>query len=161
MTTRPAMSPPSRHGSAADWLRPYYAELALRTGFANLSTAHQLRALVERVSPDHPVKAAELRDSNAAAARALLDWLAKATGQKPTARKVALWRVCKGQRELRCVAVYLSTGIDLRLMEGDDFRRTRLCSDRATLTAGAEDWLRKLAQHGWVKIEAGATSADR
>jgi hypothetical protein len=151
MSPRPELSASSRHGSAADWLRPYYAEVAVRAGFANLSTAHQFLALVERISQDHPAKAAELRDSNAAAARAILGWLAEATGQKPAAREVALWRVRKGERELRCVAVYLSTGIDLRLMEGDDFRRTTLCSDTPTLTAGADDWLRKLAQRGWVK----------
>jgi hypothetical protein len=40
-----------------------------------------------------------------------------------------LWRVSKGHRELRCVAQYLASGIDLRLMKGDGFRRTQLCRD--------------------------------
>jgi hypothetical protein len=29
-------------------------------------------------------------------------------------REVELWRVAKGDRELRCLAVYMPTGIDMR-----------------------------------------------
>ena len=38
----------------------------------------------------------------------------------PAQRQAELWRVAKDGRELRCLAVYMPTGIDLRLMEGED-----------------------------------------
>jgi hypothetical protein len=40
-------------------------------------------------------------------------------------REVELSRVRKGERELRCLAVYLPSGSDVQLIEGRDFRRTR------------------------------------
>ena len=43
--------------------------------------------------------------------------------------EVELWVVRKGERELRCVVCYLPTGLDLRLMKGDDFHRTELHRD--------------------------------
>jgi hypothetical protein len=141
------------------WLRPYYAEVARRAGFANLSPAHQFRALIDRIARQHPDRAAELRDANAATARAILGWLAAVTGERPAARETPLWRVRKGERELRCVAVSLPTGIDLRLFEADDFRRTALCADASALAAGANDWLNRLLQRGWMKIEDATTSA--
>jgi hypothetical protein len=60
----------------------------------------------------------------------LLGWLKDVVNEKPNpTREVELWRVRKGDRELLCIAVYLSTGIDVRLMEADGFRRTRLVRD--------------------------------
>jgi hypothetical protein len=135
-------------------MRPYYTEVALRAGFAHLSPAHQFAALIERIARDQPERAAELGALNAAAARTIVSWLATLTGEKRAARETALWRVRKGTRELRCVAVAVATGIDLRLIEGDDFRRTALCADVAALTSGADDWLHRLVQRGWMKIEA-------
>jgi hypothetical protein len=67
---------------------------------------------------------------------------------------VALWSVRKGARTLRCVAVDQSTGIDLRLLEDADFRRTVLCADPATSTAAAADWQRRLVQRGWMLLDA-------
>ena len=63
------------------------------------------------------------------AQRALLAQLADV---KPSAvaAVTGLWRVSKGNRELRCVAQYLASGIDLRLMEGDGFRRTPSAATR-------------------------------
>lgn len=55
--------------------------------------------------------------------------LANVVYERPTQREVELWRVRKAPRELRCLAVYLPTGIDLKLMEGADFRRTQLFRD--------------------------------
>ena len=62
----------------------------------------------------------------------------------PAAREVELWRVAKDGRELRCLAVYMTTGIDLRLMEGEDFRRTQLLKDGPAVEAKAEEWRGKL-----------------
>jgi hypothetical protein len=41
-------------------------------------------------------------------------------------REIELWRVVKDTRELRCISRYLPTGIDLRPLEGEDFRRPQL-----------------------------------
>jgi hypothetical protein len=147
---------PFAASSFAAWLKPYYAEVALHGGFANLSPAHQFRALIEKVAEVHPARAAPLRDCDAATVRAIIGWLAAVSGEKRAARETALWQVRKGARELRCVAVSVPTGIDLRLIEGDDFRRTALCADASALTAGATDWLNRLLQRGWTKI--GVTS---
>ena len=61
-----------------------------------------------------------MREWNAATQRATLGVFANVVYSSPAAREVELWRVSKERRELRCVAVYMTTGIDLRLMEGDD-----------------------------------------
>jgi hypothetical protein len=66
-----------------------------------------------------------------------------------TPPEVELWRVAKDGRELRCVAVYMTTGIDLRLMEGEDFRRTQLLRDGPAVEALAEQWQAKLRVAGW------------
>ena len=42
----------------------------------------------------------------------------------PCGQETELWRMRKGERELQCVAVYLTTGIDLRLLEAGEIRRT-------------------------------------
>jgi len=92
---------------------------------------------VDAIAQDHPGRAADMRDSNVTTQSAILGWLADVTGQKPAACEVELWRVRKGERELGYVAVYLPTGIDLRLMEADEFRRTQLCADAPTYTPSA------------------------
>jgi hypothetical protein len=53
------------------------------------------------------------------------------------------------ERHPRCLAVYLPTGIDLRLMEGDEFRRTQLLKDGPAVEARAEEWRAKLREKGW------------
>ena len=71
-----------------------------------------------------------MREWNSTTQMALLTWLESCLEEQPTPqRENELWRVTKDGRELRCVAVYLATGIDLRLLEGDDFRRTQLLRD--------------------------------
>jgi hypothetical protein len=63
--------------------------------------------------------------------------------------EIELWRVVKDGRELRCIALYLPTGIDLRLIEGEDFRRTQLLKDGPSVEAKAEEWRMKLREKGW------------
>ena len=130
-------------------MRPYYVVIAQRPGFLQLAPAHQFAALLDAIAADHPTRAAELRDSNPTTQSAILGWLHDVTSQKPAAKEVELFRVQKGDRELRGVAVYLTTGIDLRLLEGNDFRRTELCGDGPSVNARAADWLAMLREGGW------------
>ena len=51
-----------------------------------------------------------------------------------------LWSVRKGERELRCVVRYLPTGLDVRLMKGDEFHRTELHRDADAANAKADEW---------------------
>jgi hypothetical protein len=47
------------------------------------------------------------------------------------------------------VAVYLPIGVDLRLLEGDDFRRTKLCKDAPEAHELADMWRDALHRSGW------------
>lgn len=132
------------------WLRPYYVELVNRGGFARLATSTQWQALIDAVSVDHSSKVASLQSWNDAGQRALLSWLADVTTERPPTRETEMWRMSKAGRELRCVAVYLPTGIDLRLMEGDDFTRTVLVRDAPAVHAQSDAWRRGLTGRGWV-----------
>jgi hypothetical protein len=61
-----------------------------------------------------------------------------------------LWRVRKGDRELRCVAHYLPSGIDVRLLEADgSFRRTQLCKMAPEVEKLSGEWLKALLEVGW------------
>ncbi len=43
----------------------------------------------------------------------MLKWLSDVVQEQPNpTNEIELWRVRKGERELRCLAVYLPTGID-------------------------------------------------
>jgi hypothetical protein len=88
-------------------------------------------------------------DFDAVAQRATLAVFANVVYSSSAARELELWRLAKDGRELRCVAVYMPTGIDLRLMEGEDFRRTQLLKDGPAVEARAEEWRRKLRDRGW------------
>jgi len=107
-------------------MRPYYEAVASREGFSHLAPSHQFELLVEAIGKDYPAKAALMREWNAASQRATLSVFANVVYSTPAARELELWRVSKERRELRCVAVYMTTGIDLRLMEGDDSGRTQV-----------------------------------
>jgi hypothetical protein len=90
-----------------------------------------------------------MREWSPAAQEAALHWLRSASAKSPPVTELELWMVRKGSRELRCVARYLPTGIDLRLMQNQDFRRTELHRDGDTATARAEEWKAKLHERGW------------
>jgi len=49
------------------------------------------------------------------------------------------------------IAVYQACGIDVRLMEGDGFRRTRLVRDAGECTALSDEWKTKLIERGWTR----------
>jgi hypothetical protein len=127
-----------------------YGRLRDRASFPQLAPSHQFAELCARVAAEHPDKAAQMRGWSAAAQHALLTWLA-AVSVTPDGKSgpEPLWTVTKNGRELRCVAVCLPTGIDLRLFEGDDFRRTALCRNAPALKRQADEWLKALLAAGW------------
>ena len=87
---------------------------------------HQFALLVEAIAKGYLTKAAAMREWSDATQRATLVVFGNAVYRSPAARSSKLWRLVKGEHELRCIAVYMATGIDLRLIEGEDFRRTEL-----------------------------------
>jgi hypothetical protein len=90
------------------WLRPFYAKLQGDQAFHHLSPSHQFAALCTAIAVDHPNEAADMGAWSDGAQRALL--LHLADGKPSTSPAVPeLWRVSKGNRELRCVAQYLAS----------------------------------------------------
>jgi len=121
------------------WLRPIYARLRADPSFARLSSSHQFTELVRAAAEVSLSQAVTLREYNDTTQMMLLGWINDVVNEKQNPkRKVELWRVRKDQRELRCVAVYLPSGILVRLME-----------------AVSDEWQRKLAGRGWTTV-AGA-----
>ena len=109
----------------------------------------QFAALCDAVSDEHPTKAAQMREWSPLAQESALRWLATCVASGPAMREVELWKAVKTGRELRCVARYLPTGIDLRLMQGHEFRRTELHRDADAATARAAEWRSALLERGW------------
>jgi hypothetical protein len=130
------------------WLRPFYAKLQADHAFHHLSPSHQFEQLCAAVAVDHPAEAAKMREWSDGGQRALLVHLADS---KPinTPALTELWRVSKANRELRCVVQYLTSGIDLRLLEGDGFRKTQLCRDATEADALSAKWRHALLERGW------------
>ena len=93
-----------------------------------------------------------MREWSVGAQHALLSHLAGRLAQRETGRYEELWRVQKGERTLRCLAHYLPTGIDLRLFEDDDFRRTQLCRDGRQLRGLADEWRTAQRDRGWTDV---------
>lgn len=128
-------------------MRPYYEAVASQEGFARFAIPIQFAILVDAVAQDHPAKAAKLRDiDDVRWQRAILGSLAHIVYPRPAQREIELWRVTKNSRELRWIAVYLPTGIDLRLMQGEEFRRTQLLRDGAAAQELAKEWRLKLRE---------------
>jgi hypothetical protein len=71
----------------------------------------------------------------------------------PTKRETELWRMQKGQREVRCVAVHLPVGVDLRLLDGTDMLRTPLVKNPSPVPATSEQWRTMLKQASWTAQE--------
>ena len=134
-------------------MRPYYEAVASQEGFARFAIPIQFAILVDAVAQDHPEKAAKLRDiGDVRWQRAILGSLAHIVYRRLAQREIELWRATKNSPELRWIAVYLPTGIDLRLMQGEEFRRTQLLRDGPAAQELTEEWRLKLRERGWTWI---------
>ena len=131
------------------WLLPFYARLQTQPGFMQLASSHQFNQLVDAVTSDHPLEAMDMRSWSAGAQDALLRHLASSMEQPPSAVVSELWRLTKSNRTLRCVVHYLSSGLDLRLLEGDGFRRTQLCKTASEAETLSQGWRAALMERGW------------
>jgi hypothetical protein len=131
------------------WLRVFYIRLQSRTPFHELSSDEQFAQLCDAVAADHPEQAEAMRNWTSIAKDALLRDLAESSEGGQPAVSTVLWRVHKDSRELRCIAQYMPSGIDVRLLEGDGFRRTQLCPDATAADALSHEWRTDLLQRGW------------
>src|SRR5688572_23465886 len=109
------------------WLRPFFTRLLPNPVFTLLSPSHQFQQLREAVASEHPAQAIQMGEWSTGAQEALLRHLAESEEESSPPAISVLWRLIKDARELRCIAQYLSTGIDVRLLEGPSFHRTQLC----------------------------------
>ena len=75
--------------------------------------------------------------------------MANVIKQQPPVSEVVPWSVRKGERELRCVVRYLPTGLDVRLMKGDEFHRTELHRDADAANSKADEWETALMERAW------------
>jgi hypothetical protein len=130
------------------WLRPFVAVLKADPAFTMLAPALRFEALCQVVEVDHPDRARQMREWSPAAQTGTLKWLETVTKEKPPVTEVGIWSATKGGRTLRCVARYLPIGIDVRLMEGDDFRRTEVHKDGDLAEIRATEWRRALEERG-------------
>ena len=132
------------------WLKPIYAQLRANPAFARLAPVSQFLELCRAATDHSPPKAEAMREWHPAAKSALLKHLSNSLDEQPhPSRDIELWRVRKGARTLRCVAVYLSIGVDLRLMEAGDFRRTELIKLPEHVEARASEWKTALLEKAW------------
>jgi hypothetical protein len=133
------------------WLYPIYARLRADTKFGLLSSVHQFEALAAAVEKESLTKGSAMREWNAAAQIAMLKWLSDVTQEHPNpTNEIEQWRVRKNDRELHCLTVYVPIGIDVRLMEGEGFRRTHLCKDAPEAHALSDKWRAALVSVGWI-----------
>ena len=131
------------------WLRPYVVTLKEDPAYKMLAYPLRFAALCEVVEREHPERARWMRQWSPKAQEGTLKWLETVTTDVPAVSELELWTVKKDKRTLRCVARYLPTGIDLRLMEGDEFRRTELHKDADLAELKATGWRQALEERGW------------
>ncbi len=131
------------------WIRPFYIRLLSRTPFSELPPDEQFDRLCDALAADHPEQAAAMRDWTPMARRALLVDLAESADGAQPAVSTVLWRLQKETREMRCVAQYMPSGIDMRLLEGEGFHRTQLCPDAPAADAVSDQWRQELLERGW------------
>lgn len=137
------------------WLRPLWRRLASDAGFLRLAPSLQFDALRALARREHPTAARYLSEINAVSAAALLGHLSKAV-ESDAARghAIALWTATRGDRRLQCEALHLPSGLDVRLVEAGEFRRTSLCRDVPAVTALVAHWKARLVEAGWAVHEA-------
>ena len=131
------------------WLFSLFARLSEKHTFRLLSPSHQFELLRAEVALEHPARAAAMDEWSSVAKDGLLLHLANTVEQISPTDTIELWRVRKGPRELRCITKYLPIGIDVRLFEGEEFRRTQLCRDAPAVEGLSDTWRKALAASGW------------
>ncbi|MGC4083665.1 MAG: hypothetical protein QM736_16545 [Vicinamibacterales bacterium] len=136
------------------WLVPFWAALKRQPFFNHLAPELRAGALAAALEADYPAKAQEIREWNFATRRAMLAVLDEHLKTGAPARRIELWRMRKGEREVRCVAVYTSVGVDLRLLAPDGMVQTALCRDPMLVRNRAESWQRQLMAFGWSTMQA-------
>ena len=134
------------------YLRPLYRELARGPSFALISAETQFGVLVAAVARQSEMQAAHLREYTFPARMALLGHLAKMESQRPAPKQVTLWSAAKAQRRLECVALYVAHGIDVRLLEDGDVRRTQLVKDGPQAEQLAGEWQGAAVKLGWLAV---------
>jgi hypothetical protein len=132
------------------FLRPIYPQLAADRNFALLATLTQFDRLVEAAEKVSQRHAALMRRYTTDAKIALLGHLRKAESQRPGPREVECWPLRKGERVLSCIAVYLPGGIDIRMLENGELRRTQLTKDGPQAEALADQWRAAAIKLGWI-----------
>jgi len=130
-------------------LRPIFRGLSVVPGFALLPPAVRFEHLVQAVALLSGSDAARLRQFTPEAQRALVRHLAKAEVERPGPSQVALWAAQKAQRRRGCFAVYLASGVDVRLMEEDQIIRTELAPDGPSALQVAGRWRVAAIRRGW------------
>ena len=133
------------------WLRPFWRQLTHDPAFRMRSPESQFAALTAAANAAHPRAAALMPEYNATTVHALLRHLdANVDTDAAAGAPLKLWSATLRERTLVCEALHLPTGIDLRLMEGGDFRRTHLVRTAPEAAAKAADWRAQLEVHGWL-----------
>jgi len=90
-----------------------------------------------------------MREYNTETKRAILRHLASAESLRPGPAHVELWRLQKDARELSCIAAFLPNGVDVRMLEGGEMRRTQLVKDGPHAEGLAAGWKSKAQTTGW------------
>ena len=141
LRNRPATAtpPPARlnHVLSSDphaWLYTLFARLSQDRTFRLLSPSHQFELMRGAVALEHPARAAAMDEWSPQTRRTAAAPCEYRAAGAPL-DTIELWRVRKGERELSCVTRDSPTGIDVRLLEGKDFRRTQLCRDAPAVEA--------------------------
>lgn len=137
------------------WLSVYYATLRADPAFLRLAPSLQAAALADRVAAESPSRATEIRQWNTATLNAMLAVLQAETDARPLRRTTTLWRATKGSRTVECTAVYMPTGIDLRVIEDRTPWQTLLFRRSHGAEAQAGRWQQEMAVRGWSIQELG------
>ena len=142
--------PASLFTSPHAWLLPYYSALRRSGRFLELTPHLRAQALADVVQKDYPAQAAEIRAWDPTTAETRMLWLDIATAETARPREVELWRMRKDERELRCLAVCLPSGVDLRLFEASNLQQTHLLRNATAAHLLSEAWVRRLRADGWL-----------
>ncbi len=144
------------------WLRRFWQRLHdEQPFFPNLAPELRANALADLLAGDYPATAAEIRNWTPVTCRAMLAGLDQGLRERHTAREIELWRMTKGERTLRCTAVYTRVGIDLRVLDETEIQRTELFALAPLLVATSRTWAREAEQAGWCNQTPESTDERR